>query len=76
VRALQYYNEDDATAGFTQFANDPATTTPVTVDGQTVGESAIVTSPKPGIVWRNGTTVFLAYGPASDLAEFYALFGL
>jgi hypothetical protein len=76
VRALQYYNEDDATAAFTQFANDPATTTPVTVDGQTVGESAIVTSPKPGMVWRNGTTVFLAYGPASDLAEFYALFGL
>ena len=76
VRALQYYSEADATQMFTKFVGEGAATQPVDAGGATVGESAIVTSPKPGIVWRNGTTVFILTGPALQLTDFYAQFGL
>jgi hypothetical protein len=76
VRALQYYNEDDATAMFTEFAGEGAQTAPVEADGAVVGESAIVTSPEPGIVWRNGTSVFILTGPPTQLTAFYEQFGL
>jgi hypothetical protein len=76
VRALQYFNEDDAKAMFTQFAGEDAVTVPVEAGGATVGEKAIITSPKPGIVWRNGTSVFISTGPALQLTEFYEQFGL
>ena len=76
VRALQYYNEDDAKAMFTEFAGDPAATEPVMAGGTQVGESAAITSPAPGVVWRNGTSVFILVGPADQVAGFYALFGL
>ncbi|MCR6712328.1 MAG: hypothetical protein NVV57_06345 [Demequina sp.] len=76
VRALQYFNEDDAKAMFTQFAGEDAATEPVEAGGTTVGEKAIITSPKPGIVWRNGTSVFILTGPALQLTDFYEQFGL
>jgi len=76
VRALQYYSEDDAEAMFTQFAGEDTATEPVEAGGTTVGEKAIVTAPKPGLVWRNGTSVFVLVGPPLQLAEFYAQFGL
>lgn len=76
VRALQYFTEDDATAMFTQFAGEDAATEPVEAGGATVGEKAVITAPKPGIVWRNGTSVFILVGPPLDLAEFYTQFGL
>jgi len=76
VRALQYYSEDDAKAMFTEFAGEDAATEPVEAGGTTVGEKAVVTAPKPGIVWRNGTSVFILVGPPLHLAEFYAQFGL
>ena len=76
VRALQYYNEADATQMFTHFAGEGAATEPVVVNGQTVGDSAIITSPAPGIVWRNGTSLFVLTGPPGQLQDFYALFGL
>ena len=76
VRALQYYSEDEAKQMFTQFAGEGAATQPVEAGGTTVGESAIITSPKPGMVWRNGTSVFILTGPALLVSDFYAQFGL
>ena len=76
VRALQYYNEDDAKAMFTKDVGEAAVTQPVEAGGTTVGESAIVTAPKPGIVWRNGTSLFILTGPPLQLTDFYAQFGL
>jgi hypothetical protein len=76
VRALQYYNEDDAKAMFTQVAGEAAATEPVQADGVTVGESATITSPDTGMVWRNGTSVFILTGPAAQITSFYENFGL
>ena len=76
VRALQYYSEDDAKQMFTQFAGTDAATEPVMAGGTAVGESAIITSPKPGMVWRNGTSVFILTGPLLQISDFYAQFGL
>ncbi|MGC4175520.1 hypothetical protein [Demequina sp.] len=76
VRALQYYNEDDATTMFTEFVGEDTATTPVEAGGTTVGERAIVTTPRPGLVWRNGTSVFILEGPALQLTAFYDQFGL
>ena len=76
VRALQYYREDDAEQMFTQFAGTDAATEPVMAGGTAVGESAIITSPKPGMVWRNGTSVFILTGPLLQISDFYAQFGL
>ena len=76
VRALQYFNEADATQMFVQFAGEGTATEPVEAGGVTVGESAVITSPKPGMVWRNGTSVFILTGPPAQIADFYAQFGL
>lgn len=76
VRALQYFNEQEATAHFTALSGDGAATTPVEAGGQTVGESAVVVSPKPAIVWRNGTSVFVLTGPPLELTGFFEGFGL
>ena len=76
VRALQYYSEDDAKQMFTQFVGADVATEPVTAGGNTVGESAIITSPKPGMVWRNGTSVFILTGPLLQISDFYEQFGL
>ncbi len=76
VRALQYYNEDEAKAMFTQVAGEAAATEPVEAGGVTVGESAPITSPSPGMVWRNGTSVFILTGPAAQVPGFYEDFGL
>ncbi len=76
VRALQYYSEDDATQMFTHFVGEDATTQPVVVAGTTVGESAIITAPKPGMVWRNGTSLFIVTGPLLQISDFYEQFGL
>lgn len=76
VRALQYYNEDDATTMFTQFAGEPAVTEPVMAGDTQVGESATVLEPLPGIVWRNGTSVFILTGTADQVAGFFEQFGL
>jgi hypothetical protein len=76
VTAYQYFNEADATTMFTSFVGEGATTEPVEAGGAVVGESAVVTSPKPGLVWRNGTAVFIVTGPPTQLADFFALFGL
>ena len=76
VRALQYFNEADATQMFTQFAGEGTATQPVEAGEVTVGESAVITSPEPGMVWRNGTSVFILTGPPTQIADFYAQFGL
>ena len=76
VRALQYYSDDDAKAMFSSLAGEDAATEPVEANGTTVGESAIVTAPQPGIVWRNGTSVFILTGPPLQLTGFFAQFGL
>ena len=76
VRALQYYSEEDAKQMFTQFVGADTATEPVTAGGTTVGESAIVTAPKPGMVWRNGTSVFILTGPLLQISDFYEQFGL
>ena len=76
VRALQYYSEDDATAALTSLAGEDVATEPVEANGSVVGESAIVTAPQPGMVWRNGTSVFILTGPPLQLTGFFAQFGL
>lgn len=76
VRALQYYTEDEAKQMFARVAGDPDVTEPVEVGGTVVGESAAITEPAPGIVWRNGTSVFVLTGTAAELAGFYEQFGL
>ncbi len=49
----------------------------MTVAGQPVGERAIVTSgADKAVVWSNGTSVFILEGPADEVEQFYAYFGL
>ena len=76
VRAFQYYTEDEAKEMFTHFAGETAVTTPVEVGGAVVGESAPITEPVPGMIWRNGTTLFILTGPAAQVQGFYEQFGL
>ena len=76
VRALQYFSEQEATEYFTTLVGEDTATDPVEAGGQTVGESAVVLSPKPGIVWRNGTSLFIVTGPPLELSGFFGAFGL
>jgi len=75
VLALQYYNEADATAAWGTLTGPAADATTVTAGGVEVGQKASVTDPAPGIVWRNGTAVFVLTGPATELEAFYEFFG-
>lgn len=76
VRALQYYNEQEATAYFEALVGETAQVSPVEVGGTQVGDSAVVLQPKPGIVWRNGTSLFILTGPPLELTGFFESFGL
>lgn len=76
VRALQYYNEDDAQQMFGELVGEDAATKPVVAAGSAVGDSAYIIAPQPGIVWRNGTSVFIVTGPTAQLTDFFAQFGL
>lgn len=75
VRAIQHYNEADATAQFEALAADGTDRQPVEVGDAQVGERATVAvDGGEQIVWRNGTTVLTLTGPADEAEQFYALF--
>jgi hypothetical protein len=77
VDAYQFYNTDDAATAFESWSEGAATTDDVTVDGTVVGERALVASDGvTSVVWRNGTSVFVLEGPADEVEQFYAYFGL
>ena len=67
-----------ATAGSTTAVGPATSTGDVTVGGVTVGTWTIVPQADGAgtVVWSNGTTLFEASGPASELADLYAAFPL
>jgi hypothetical protein len=77
VNAYQFYNPDDAQTAFTAWSEGAAATSDVVVDGETVGERALVSSgSETSVVWRNGSSVFVLDGPANEVEQFYAYFGI
>ena len=76
VTVLQYFDEDAATAAWTAIVGEDVAGEPVTAGGAEVGRVATTTQPTPSIVWRNGTTVLIASGPAVELQGFHEAFGL
>ncbi len=66
------------TAGSTASAGPATSTGDVTVGGVTVGTWTIVPQADGAgtVVWSNGTTLFEASGPASELADLYAAYPL
>lgn len=76
LTVLQYYSEDEAEAAWMGLVGEGVTGEPVIAGGAEVGASAAVVQPEPGIVWRNGTSVFIANGPPLELRGFFDAFGL
>lgn len=77
VDAYQFYTEDEAATAYAAWSGGSADRHAVTVAGQPVGERAIVTSgADKAVVWSNGTSVFILEGPADEVEQFYAYFGL
>ncbi|WP_297083919.1 hypothetical protein [uncultured Demequina sp.] len=73
VRAIQHYDDEAAVAQFEALTADSTDREPVDAGGSQVGERASIDG---GIVWRNGTAVFVLTGPADELEDFYAAYPL
>lgn len=76
LRAIQHYDEDDATAQFDALAEGGADAQPVTVGGEEVGQRVTLDGDPATYVWRNGTAVFTLTGPADALDGFWIQFPL
>jgi hypothetical protein len=77
VNAYQFYNAEDAATAFAAWSEGATSTDDVVVAGSSVGERALVTSGgATSVVWSNGTSVFVLEGPADEVEQFYAYFGL
>jgi hypothetical protein len=77
VNAYQFYNPEDTATAFATWSEGATATDDVVVDGVAVGERALVTSGgETSVVWSNGTSVFVLDGPADEVEQFYAYFGM
>jgi hypothetical protein len=77
VDAYQHYNEDDAQAAYDSYADGATDVEPVMVDGEQVGERALLPDTSTGtVVWRNLTAVFVLTGPADSVLDFYEHYGV
>ncbi|WP_062077104.1 hypothetical protein [Demequina globuliformis] len=76
VRAIQHYNEDDATEQYTALAEGGTDPQPVMVGDTEAGERVTLEGDPTTYVWRNGTAVFELTGPADQIEAFYAQFPL
>ncbi|WP_084102906.1 hypothetical protein [Demequina sp. NBRC 110051] len=76
LRAIQHYDEADATAQFDTLAANGSDPQPVTVGDAEVGQRVTIDGDPASYVWRNGTAVFVLTGPADALEEFWIQFPL
>ena len=76
LRAIQHYDEADATAQFDALAASGSEPQPVTVGDTEVGQRVTIDGDPASYVWRNGTAVFVLTGPADALEEFWIQFPL
>ncbi|WP_084128232.1 hypothetical protein [Demequina sp. NBRC 110055] len=76
LRALQHYDEADATEQFDALSQGGTDSQPVTAGGAQVGQRVTLTGEPASYVWRNGTAVFVLSGPADALEEFWIQFPL
>ncbi|WP_084077447.1 hypothetical protein [Demequina sp. NBRC 110057] len=74
LRAIQHYDETDATEQYDALAADGTDSQPVTVAGTEVGTRATLEGDPTQYVWRNGTAVFVLAGPADALEDFWIQF--
>lgn len=77
VEAYQHYTVEDAQVAYEAYADGASDVEDVVVDGETVGQRALIESGADGtLVWRNGTAVFVLTGPAKSLLDFFAHYGV
>ena len=77
VNAYQHYTTDDAQKAYDSWAADATDVEPVLVDGEQVGDRALMTQGTEGtVVWRNVTAVFVLTGPAESVLDFYEHYGV
>ncbi|HZJ39597.1 MAG TPA: hypothetical protein VFD20_01430, partial [Demequina sp.] len=77
VNAYQHYTTDDAQLAYDAYAEGATDVAPVFVDGQQVGDRALMTQGAEGtVVWRNVTAVFVLTGPAESVLDFYEHYGV
>lgn len=77
VNAYQFYSEEGTATAYALWSEGATDRHDVVADGKVVGERALVGPSEDRIVvWTNGTVVFILQGPADEVEQFYAYFGL
>jgi len=77
VDVLQHYSAEDAQTAFTALSAGGTNGADVLAGTEVVGRSALLAGTTTDtVVWRNGTLVCVLTGPAGQVEDFFAYFGM